>query len=481
MGWAGRECGCDRRLLWASAAFFLLARAAPAAAYGGGAGAMVPQAHSQQEHSQYVGQDEPSLVFYSDAPGSGNNLAYLIRLPEDPPPAGGQLAPGAVVNSQLFESFWFGMAMCDSQSAPETDTPCVADSDANIYDNPDQAAPDYIGKHPGTAYMELQFYPPGAPFSLDDTHWDAALIIFSIGYDQNRGVANNPDCLQKVGLESINSAHVTLNGNSDLPAGPLAPIAAIPDPNSYLAMNPGNVISLLMHDTPQGFQAIVVDLTTGQHGAMTASIPNGFSHVIFDPDGSTCRSEPYSFHPMYSTAGLHTRVPWTVHSYNVGIAVEIGYSFPPGSPGDQFDSYSYLLDWPGTAPTPAADRSLHPQPIRISSPVSSPPGGLLRNYQYAAFEADLPYLESTCNGSTGAGCVNPPLGAEFYPLYTTGTIGAFSAADVYGNSADRQSRELPTTSEARRLPSMRIYSSSTTRDSNRSPISIACSTTIRAQ
>ncbi len=426
MGWGGYGCGRDKRFLRASAAFLLLTRTAPAAAFGVQSticladhdrctDSVVPQAH---------GLDEPSLVFYSDAPGSGNSLAYLITLPKDPPESGGRLAPGAVVNSQLFESFWFGMALCDSQSAPETATPCVPDSDANIYDNPDPAAPDYIGKHPGTAYMELQFYPPGTPFSLDNLHWDATLAIFSVGYDQNHGVANNPDCVSKVGLESVNAAHVTRSGVSDLAAGPLGAGAARADPNSYLAMNPGDTVSLLMHDTSQGFQAIVVDLTTGERGSMTAGVANGFSQIRFDPDSSTCTSQPYSFHPMYSTAGRHTRVPWAVHSYNLGFVVEIGQSFPPGSPGNQFDSYSYLLDWPGTGPNPAADRRMHPQPIRITSPLSSPPGALLRNYQQAAFEANLPGLESTCDESTSAGCTNPPDGALFYPIFTTGTIGA---------------------------------------------------------
>ncbi len=148
MSWGRVGCGREGRFLRASVAFLLLTRAAPAAGYGGAsstfclahheycADSLVPQAHGQ-----YIGQDEPSLVFYSDAPGSGNNLAYLIRLPKDPPEIGGQVAPGAVVNSQLFEAFWFGMALCDSQSAPETGTPCVPDSDANIYDDPDPSAP----------------------------------------------------------------------------------------------------------------------------------------------------------------------------------------------------------------------------------------------------------------------------------------------------------------------------------------------------
>ena len=34
---------------------------------------------------EYVGHDEPSLLFYSEAAGSGNNNVWRLRLPKDPP------------------------------------------------------------------------------------------------------------------------------------------------------------------------------------------------------------------------------------------------------------------------------------------------------------------------------------------------------------------------------------------------------------
>jgi len=48
------------------------------------------------------------------------------------------------------------------------------------------------------------------------------------------------------------------------------------------------------------------------------------------------------------------------------------------------------------------------------------------NYETVAFEADLPRIEAAdfggnCNRFTGTNCVNPPPGANFYPIYTTGT------------------------------------------------------------
>jgi len=49
------------------------------------------------------------------------------------------------------------------------------------------------------------------------------------------------------------------------------------------------------------------------------------------------------------------------------------------------------------------------------------------NYSTVAFETDLPRVEASdsqfnppfCNVLTGANCVNPPNGAQFYPFFST--------------------------------------------------------------
>jgi hypothetical protein len=53
-----------------------------------------------------------------------------------------------------------------------------------------------------------------------------------------------------------------------------------------------------------------------------------------------------------------------------------------------------------------------------------------QNYERVAFEADLPRIESNTNPpcqrhvsnpadpDPGSGCVNPPVGADFYPFFT---------------------------------------------------------------
>ncbi len=66
----------------------------------------------------YTGHDEPSVLFYSKVPGSGNSNFYELTLPKDPPTAPRQDQTGGTFNFQLHPAFWFGMAMCDSQSAP---------------------------------------------------------------------------------------------------------------------------------------------------------------------------------------------------------------------------------------------------------------------------------------------------------------------------------------------------------------------------
>src|SRR5438309_10346046 len=35
----------------------------------------------------YVGHDEPSTLFFSNKPGSGNHMRYTVTLPKDPSPS----------------------------------------------------------------------------------------------------------------------------------------------------------------------------------------------------------------------------------------------------------------------------------------------------------------------------------------------------------------------------------------------------------
>jgi hypothetical protein len=418
---------------------------------------------------EYTGHDEPSLLFYSNTPGSGNSTMYSVKVPSDPRVLPNQAGTAGTWNFQLRPTFWLGMALCDNQSGPEfTHAPCTPDSDTNIFDGTDPAGADYIGKHPGTAFLELQFYPPGwvpwpAGVSCDATQWCAAMAIFSFNQDQNSGQNNNAGCLNTVGVEPANFAFVTKSGVPHAPPAPLSQTLGTFTPNGAtdLFMGSGDQLLVDIHDGAAGLTAIIHDLTSGETGSMTASAANGFAQVLFEPASATCHQAPYTFRPMYSTSSEHTRVPWAAHSYNVAFSDEIGHfeycSAVTAEGGDctdngepslddddtgcfsaafstfvpiggciatdnDFDGVSYQPDWPGSDPNRGQDAKYHPTSVEFTSPLFNGSS----NYSRVAFEADLPRIEAAdfggnCDRFTGTNCVNPPPGSNFYPIYSTGT------------------------------------------------------------
>jgi hypothetical protein len=445
---------------------------------------------------QYSGHDEPSLLFYSGTAGSGNTNHYQFTMPSDPPTPPNQAGTGGTWNFQLRPTFWFGMALCDDQSGPNVggssvgaQLPCTPNSDANIFTGTTPGAPDYLGLTPGTAFMEMQFYPPGwgnvgtgISCGPDNTHWCSAMNIDSDSANENTGVANNTACLSLTGEEYVNFALITKSGLSQAPADPLRQTAATFTTGAdTLTYNSGDQVTVDMHDTPAGFQIAITDLTSGQSGSMTASTANGFGHPLYQPSAKTCSDEAYAFHPMFATSSERTRVLWAAHSYNVAFSDEIGHfeycakvntgtkqtcgqngvTDPGGNDGDEapcfnlpvvtttqtlpnlsgctgtdsdFDGPEYANNWPGTLSDGTADASLHATPVRFTSPLfTRAPGAALKNYDRVAFETDLPRVEFATNPpcqrhvfnpadpSPGAGCVNPPVGAGFYPFYSTTT------------------------------------------------------------
>ena len=126
------------------------------------------------------------------------------------------------------------------------------------------AAPDYIGKHPGNAFLEVQFYGPGyvpqfEGFGCSATRYCAAMTIDSVTENQNNGVFNTNACDNYIlgGQEPVNWAYVTKSGVSQAPADPLFTgtfdnpnfSAVNPDYNRDLLMSPGDRIRVHMHDT----------------------------------------------------------------------------------------------------------------------------------------------------------------------------------------------------------------------------------------
>ncbi|MCU1225487.1 MAG: hypothetical protein JWQ42_3580 [Edaphobacter sp.] len=375
-----------------------------------------------EDNGVYVGHDEPSIGFYSDVAQSGNNMQWEVVLPHERPlPA-----------TQTFENYialWFSLALCDPNSFPRG--PCIPNSDAN-------------SPSAGSAFLEMQFYPPGNPpfitqISCDLTHWCASLHINSLEVMDNGKL--NPNC-----TETTNFAFIQRDGVPTGPPGPDTMNNASATPNNQtLLMNQGDHLRITIKDVPDDFDGGVLtmidDLTTGQSGFMIASARNGYRTL----DPNTCAGTDFSFHPEYATAKFGNFVPWAALQANVNVAFEIGH-FTPGIKGDNdpddapcfpgptvagclgadvdFDGTSYRHDWPDFT-----RKNANPVLIRSASgkglgPLSAQGDDYVHPYRVMQIETEVGASESTCDVSNGEGCVVPPKGAQFYPFYAIKTDDA---------------------------------------------------------
>jgi hypothetical protein len=270
------------------------------------------------DNGHYVGHDEPSVKFISNSPNSGNTMTYYMKLPVDPKQAPTVSTSGAKHFVHYFElspAPWFGLPICDPGSYPQN--PCTPDSDSNVGNifDPSDA---------GSAFMELQFYPPGeAPFadniSCSATKWCSAITIDSLESLFNFA-GLNPNC-----EEPVNFAFLQRNG---VPTGPPSPQLANYKtflPNSQtLQMNSGDTLKVSITDSPTGpgITTTVTDYTTGKKGTMTASAANGFMNTNY----LNCKGSPFNFHAEYNTANQQNSVPWAALDGGVLMEQETGHS-----------------------------------------------------------------------------------------------------------------------------------------------------------
>ena len=296
-----------------------------------------PQTYGQSgrfyDNCHYVGHDEPSVKFESSVPGSGNTMTYFQQLSRDPvgTPTSDPLASPSISDyAELSPAPWFGLAICDPNSFPNQ--ACTPLSDSNTSNGSATDA--------GSAFLELQFYPPGfgqwidAP-SMDQTKWTVALNIDSLECAGNGATgcgSPNPMC-----PEPINFALLTKDGK---PTGPPAPQTADQatffENTDTLTMNPGDTLKVSFSDIPDptgtqgsttdtgGLVARVNDLTTGQSGFIIASAANGF----MNSNTASCSGTPFSFHAEYSTAKQGNIVDWAALEGGVLMQDEIGHFEP---------------------------------------------------------------------------------------------------------------------------------------------------------
>jgi hypothetical protein len=279
------------------------------------------------DNNHYIGHDEPNTDFTSSAPGSGNNVTWTVTLGRDPQAAPTDVDPGHDVADwfELTPAPWFSMALCDPNSFPQTS--CTPESDTNA---PTCIGPDCTANlGGGSAFMEMQFYPPGIPpfadsVSCDDTHWCAALTIDSL--ECTAAFAScNTNC-----EEPVNFAFIQRNG---VPTGPPSPqdadVATEVNNNETLLMNPGDTIRFHMFDAPapgggDAFEVVMDDLTTHQTGFMQASAANGFQTTSM----ADCSGTPFNFQPEFSTAKPGNINSWGADQVDISTVFETGHWEP---------------------------------------------------------------------------------------------------------------------------------------------------------
>ena len=436
------------------------------------------------DNGHYIGHDEPVIRFLSKRSGSGNDITWTEQLPRDPVQAPTVGTPGSDVTHwfELSIAPWFSLALCNPESYPYT--PCTPESDANApVGNFPWATPQLAGG--GSAFLEMQFYPPGfGPFSdsisCDNTHWCASLHINDLECNFNFAICN-PNC-----VEPTNFAFIQTDG---VPAGPpspqLADLASNTPNAQTLLMNPGDTVRAHIFDADIGggqhaLETQLTDLTTGQSGFMIASAANGFmatNHV-------DCSGTPFNYQPEFDTASPQNAVSWADLQVDVATQFEIGHftpctnvnkptvanlgsgvtdtwwnnclgpyestappdnshnaepgdapCFPAGdthggiSPPDlvtgcaNFDLANGDLDFDGTSYWP--DWPNQTAPGSFPSPfLQRQPSSGGAPYGQIQFETEAPASETTCQPS-GAGCAVPPPGSpgNFYPHWTLAKVG----------------------------------------------------------
>jgi hypothetical protein len=286
------------------------------------------------DNGHYIGHDEPDMGFISSTPGSGGNVSWTLNLGRDPTAAPTDANPGHDVSNwfELTPAPWFSMALCDPNSFPEA--ACTPNSDSNA---PTCTGPDCVtGLGGGSAFMEMQFYPPGnAPFadseSCDGTHWCAALTLDSLECNAGFATCNN-NC-----EEPSNFGFIQRNG---VPTGPPSPqdadISTFVPNSETLLMNPGDKITFHMFDAPapgggEAFEVAMNDLTTHQSGFMQASAANGFQTT----SPADCSGTPFNFQPEFNTAKAGNINSWGADQVDISTEFETGHWEPCTSLSDQ--------------------------------------------------------------------------------------------------------------------------------------------------
>jgi hypothetical protein len=434
------------------------------------------------DNNEYIGHDEPDMTFLSHQHGSGNNVTWTDTIPRDPSAAPTDRNPGHDVAHwfELSPAPWFSMALCDPNSYPQA--PCTPESDSNAPSSTSNGG----GSTFMEFQLYPPGLPPFIDSSgCDDTHWCAALTIDSLecteGFAQCNGNCEEPvnfGFIQRDGVPTGPAAPNEIDVASETPNSQ----TLLMNPGDTIRFHMWD--APIPGGGGRAFEVYVDDLTTGQTGWMQASAKNGFANTSisncsttpfnFEPEYNTAAKanivpwaalatnisteyETGHWEPCSSLSDSLTPNPFdpadTGRTYNEcngpyetaggpegaetgdGLCYYAGDTHPgfdgPGTSTDpdvttgcqdnylqngdlDFDGTPYYAEWPvGPSPTAKLPGSFVEQlPTSGGAP-----------YQQLFMQTDIALSESTCSGTTTAGCSVPPAGpGDFYPYWSRVTL-----------------------------------------------------------
>jgi len=467
------------------------------------------------DNNEYIGHDEPDMTFLSHQHGSGNNVTWTDTIPRDPSAAPTDRNPGHDVAHwfELSPAPWFSMALCDPNSYPQA--PCTPESDSNAPSSTSNGG----GSTFMEFQLYPPGLPPFIDSSgCDDTHWCAALTIDSLecteGFAQCNGNCEEPvnfGFIQRDGVPTGPAAPNEIDVASETPNSQ----TLLMNPGDTIRFHMWD--APIPGGGGRAFEVYVDDLTTGQTGWMQASAKNGFANTSisncsttpfnFEPEYNTAAKanivpwaalatnisteyETGHWEPCSSLSDPLTPNPFdpadTGRTYNEcngpyetaggpegaetgdGLCYYAGDTHPgfdgPGTSTDpdvttgcqdnylqngdlDFDGTPYYAEWPvGPSPTAKLPGSFVEQlPTSGGAP-----------YQQLFMQTDIALSESTCSGTTTAGCSVPPAGpGDFYPYWSRvtsphgctlefGNVSSGRGVNDYGQDAQYGSDQIAT-------------------------------------
>ena len=434
----------------------------------------------------YVGHDEPSVEFKSASPGSGNDITYRLTLPKDPPQhvrrRTARAAPGTSSSGRPSGS---GSRCATRSRRPSTRRPARPTQTRTTSSEPNPTAAGLHRQAPRQRVHGAAVLRPRLRSAVRGLRLHGAPVLRRHDDRQpdrpgpeHRRRPNNADCDNYIlgGIEPINWAYITKSGVSQAPANPLF-TGTFDDPN-FAAVNPDSTEGPVdepgrPHQDPHARHGRRVPgrpdrpARRVRAGSMTASIANGFGHILYEPElrhmpcgavrvpprvqhGQPARQHVVRAHLQRGLSRTRSGTSRTASSWtrDFNCAVPAGYEGQAARPDDDndfcvpaedsmlvqingcfsddgdFDGPVLSARLAGDDPNRAAGRRAPP----IAGPVHQPARERRRRTtRRSRSRPTCPRIEAAdsqdnppfCNRTTGADCVNPPRGAAFYPFYST--------------------------------------------------------------